>query len=86
MNAKLDVDIVYISQSKFLVDLKEKLCNFEKVKKLYTESMTKDNIKLWKINPNANHQEIYKAINQIQSNEKNTITVDFLTYLECNYF
>jgi hypothetical protein len=79
----LDVNVVYISQSRNLCDLKDKISSFEKVKNLYSDSLTKENLRLWKINPTATQQDIYRTITEIQSSDKNTISVDFLTYLEC---
>jgi hypothetical protein len=84
--ASLNMDIknIYISQSKTLIDLKEKLSHLLKLRNIYSENLTKDNIRLWKLNPETTQQEVIKTISQIQTNERNTISVDFLTYLECN--
>jgi hypothetical protein len=80
---KIEPQIVYISQSKNLSDLKDKICSFDQIKKIYSSDLTKDNIRLWKINANASQQEIFKSIAEIQPDNRNAISVDFLSYLEC---
>ncbi len=80
---KLNHEIIYISQSKNLLDLKDKICRFEKVKNFYSKELTRDNIRMWKINATATHEEIHNTLSEIQSSDTRTISVDYLTYLEC---